>query len=1808
MLATTLAPFAFLGLWGTIVAGVAAVSVPVVIHLLNRRRFKVVVWAAMRFLLQAQKQNTRRMRLEQIILLAVRATLVLLVVLAMASITPWAEALWANLWPDMAGKVRQRGARIHKIVVLDASLSMAVKTDGGKTAFDRGREIVLQIVKDSQTGDAVSVALMKDVPVWVVAEPSLELNKVAREVETLRQAHGNANVPATLNMVAAKVVESGKRFDGREVYFITDLQKSTWLSGGAQAGDKKDPKDAAKEARERAVVQEIQKHARTIFIDVGRDKVTNVAVTNLSIGDSLLTTAGEVPILATVHNYGPEPKEQLTVQLRVARAADKAGDPSIADSDHRVVLRTAQQEITRALPGDPTNVAFKYRFPEPGTYVVQVRVEEDDLPVDDARTVIVTVRETVPVLLVNGKPAIDRFERATEYLRLALNPFTQPPIPAFAPLRPAVKTLAEFSNLNDDQLAEYDALYLCDVGKLSSTDISKLKTYLRTGGGLVFSLGDRVADQLGHYNNELYRKGEGLLPAQLLALQSAPADHHFSLKGEDFEQPPLQAFAQDDNRIPLITSRFQRYIRTKPATDARVRKILSFIPEVQSPEKTKLDPEVPRDDAAMLEWNPPLPASERDRAKGAREAAAPGVPTPTGPTRYRGKVVLVTTTLNLDWTTWPGSPSYGAMMQELVRFAVSGRLRERATTVGGVLEEFIPPGPGMFDGQVFLAKLNGKLYIPRREREPATIRISGGPDQTVFRWADTDVSGVYRLLIEGRPQEYLFAVNVPTSPEQRSESNLARVTKEALEGAYPAWEFQLVQNLGDVRHANFTPSDDTETARGNIGPEIAHWLLLGVLALLLVEVVLAWVFGHHTAVPGAGQPPRTGLLAPGLIGGAALVLLLFIGGSLIHAAETGDFLGYLPNGFRAWVEGWLGIPPPAPGENTLWHLEFNPFLGGGSNEFWLTAGIAVLALVLVGAVYRFEANTASYPYKGLLVGLRLFLILFTLAVLLPQLQLRFERQGWPDVAIIIDTTKSMGVPDYFRDEKVQEQADKLSELLKKQIQEKFPARIAALQSRLGDKKAQADKGEKARAEVERLDARLRSLQGQLNEVTQPSWRPTRLQLAQILLGREDPDWIAKLLNERRMKVHLFHLDGQGRLIKLTDAEGNGAGEITDSTDPALQARARQAIAELQPTGNDSRLGTAVRQVLDYYRGASLTAVVMLGDGVTTREETLGQVADYAAQRGVPLFFVGIGDDHDVRDLKLHDLQVEDNVYVHDYLNFEARLTGRGYKDLTLDVVLKVREKDGKEKELAREKVRLDQRGNPVQVRFRHQANEPGEKLFIVEVEMPKLGRDERPPNPADLRLQRTVFVQESKLIKVLYIEGTSRYEYRFIKSLLEREAPDKKRNRAIELKVLLIDADDDFAKQDRTAIRDFPATKQELFENFDVVILGDVDPRSRKLGEQRLRHLADFVREGGRGLLFIAGSQYNPHSYVGTPLADILPVEPAGNPPPEPEERPDGFRPDLTAAGRRHMIFRFSSNEAENMGIWQRLAPLYWWSDGYRSKPLAEVLAVHPKKKAEARPGKAAEGHPLAVEHFVGAGRCMFFGFDETWRWRFREDELRFNYFWVQTVRYLSRSRVTRTTVKLDRQTPYRVGEPIKVTVQFPDASLVPGLKPGDKGPKTDVKVMVEHKPPPGPDGGETEIQTIQLAKVEGSYATYEGLLVRTREGKYKFTLSNPDVSKKQPSGERPSAEAVVVPPPGELDRLRLNVEEMKEAAEKTDGRFYTLADVDPNLLRDLPSGVRVVMNTPRPPQALWNHLLAFLLVIGLLSGEWVLRKRKHLL
>src|SRR5579859_4852069 len=132
-------------------------------------------------------------------------------------------------------------------------------------------------------GDGFSVVLIAAPPRSIVAEPSDDGRKVSDEVQGLRLPHGNADLAATLATVEAMLRRSPSKFEEREVYFITDLQRSTWTARQA--------------ANPLPLFQKIQTQARCIFLDAGpgktsgkADEYDNVAVTGLSLGTPLATT------------------------------------------------------------------------------------------------------------------------------------------------------------------------------------------------------------------------------------------------------------------------------------------------------------------------------------------------------------------------------------------------------------------------------------------------------------------------------------------------------------------------------------------------------------------------------------------------------------------------------------------------------------------------------------------------------------------------------------------------------------------------------------------------------------------------------------------------------------------------------------------------------------------------------------------------------------------------------------------------------------------------------------------------------------------------------------------------------------------------------------------------------------------------------------------------------------------------------------------------------------------------------------------------------------------------------------------------------------------------------------------------------------------------------------------------------------------------------------------------------------------------------------------------------------------------------
>ena len=249
--------------------GLAAASVPIVIHLLNRRKFREVSWAAMRFLLAALRKNRRRIRIEQWLLLAIRTLVILLVVTAMAK--PFLEGFGALI----------AGQRTHRVIVLDASLSMGY-TSAESSRFDQAKALAAQLVKDSRRGDAISIILMGAPPRVVIGDPSTNLGEVRKEIDELTLSDEGTDLAATLEAVDRVLDVS--TIPQKEVVFLTDLQAASWR-----------PPEQGTDGLKRLMARLESRRARSVVIDLGRAGGENRAVTELTLETPVVTVGYDRP-------------------------------------------------------------------------------------------------------------------------------------------------------------------------------------------------------------------------------------------------------------------------------------------------------------------------------------------------------------------------------------------------------------------------------------------------------------------------------------------------------------------------------------------------------------------------------------------------------------------------------------------------------------------------------------------------------------------------------------------------------------------------------------------------------------------------------------------------------------------------------------------------------------------------------------------------------------------------------------------------------------------------------------------------------------------------------------------------------------------------------------------------------------------------------------------------------------------------------------------------------------------------------------------------------------------------------------------------------------------------------------------------------------------------------------------------------------------------------------------------------------------------------------------------------------------------
>ncbi|HEY4232866.1 MAG TPA: BatA domain-containing protein [Lacipirellulaceae bacterium] len=431
----------------------AAAAAPLLIHLWSRRRYREVPWAAVTFLLAALRKNSRRIQLQQWILLAMRTLMVVLVVLAIAE--PHGQNLAAGV-----GDVPT-----HKVIVIDTSFSMAYR-ESDASLLTKAKQLAGELVAQSGTGDAYTVITLSDRPRQLVGRDMVDRSSIVAHIEAIPQTQGGANLAATLDAVSSALELDAKerdRWTRQDVYFFSDMQRKTWAADGAGVR-----------------LGELAKNASISAVDVGAPRATNLAVTELRSAAPFATVGEDVAFDATLHEFGDEPRKEVRVEFLVDDAP--VGEQTIdvpANSD--------------------ASVRFTHRFRDAGSHAVAVRAASDQLEIDNTRWLVVPVEQQIRVLCVAGEPEDAKYLAAA----LAPDPSTE------SPIRPQVISESE---LVDTDLTGYECMFLSNVAQLTADETERLTHYVDAGGGLAIFLGDRV--QAESYN-ALARGEAPLLPARL---------------------------------------------------------------------------------------------------------------------------------------------------------------------------------------------------------------------------------------------------------------------------------------------------------------------------------------------------------------------------------------------------------------------------------------------------------------------------------------------------------------------------------------------------------------------------------------------------------------------------------------------------------------------------------------------------------------------------------------------------------------------------------------------------------------------------------------------------------------------------------------------------------------------------------------------------------------------------------------------------------------------------------------------------------------------------------------------------------------------------------------------------------------------------------------------------------------------------------------------------------------------------------------------------------------------------------------------
>ena len=623
---------------------------------------------------------------------------------------------------------------------------------------------------------------------------------------------------------------------------------------------------------------------------------------------------------------------------------------------------------------------------------------------------------------------------------------------------------------------------------------------------------------------------------------------------------------------------------------------------------------------------------------------------------------------------------------------------------------------------------------------------------------------------------------------------------------------------------------------------------------------------------------------------------------------------------------------------------------------------------------------------------------------------------------------------------------------------------------------------------------------------------------------------------------------------------------------------------------------ALNEVMEQVPPDQLAGVVLVSDG---RHNRPGSIEDAARRYGIldaPIAVIASGSEIPPKDAAIVSVKAPDSVYLGDRVRMAAKLKFDGYRGKRAKVTL-----FSGDEELESREVAIPQDHHREEVRFRHVPDEGGIGEYRIVVSGLE---DERFDNNNDWSFKTVVTDARTN---VLIIEGAPRWEFRYLRNLFYG------RDQSVHLQSVLLEPDRIVGQQEAkipaSASRPFgdskatalPASEEE-WRKFDVIIVGDLEVNA--LSDEQWEILRLCVTDRAALLVLIAGPRSMPHAFSSEAASQLIPVNYAAS------RRTyfggkEKFNFALTNIGKSHPITAQVEGRVRNEQVWAEFPELRWRHPITGIKDGAEVLLYAEnsnKKKPVIRSGdrlnaalaeisnrRAREAeNALLVTRQTGNGKVAMLLTDRTWRLREGVGDVFHHRFWGQLVRWGAGPNLrsgTKTARLGTDQLTYTGDDPVSIMARLREKNLAP-----IRDEELVAEIFRE---------GE-KVGTVPLNYRDGSNGIHQAKAGPYREpGNYEVRLSGSELNEELATNFRVVGSLSAT----ELAETTLNLPLLENIARLSGGRI--LEDGDDNLASLFLSGGET--REELRETALWDRWPLMLLLVILLTTEWVLRRRSGL-